>query len=44
VLVVVKDGDVELLLEALLDLEAARAEMSSRLIPPKVGATASPSG
>ena len=38
VLVVVEDGDVEPLDEAPLDLEAAGAEMSSRLMPPNVGA------
>jgi hypothetical protein len=37
VLVVVEDRDVELGLQAVLDLEAARREMSSRLMPPKVG-------
>ena len=39
VLVVVEDRNVEALDEAPLDLEAPRAAMSSRLIPPKVGAS-----
>ena len=41
VLVVVEDGDVELGAQPALDLEAARARaMSSRLMPPNVGAAA----
>lgn len=38
-LVVVEDGDVEKLPQALLDLEAAGALMSSRLMPPNDGAS-----
>jgi hypothetical protein len=40
VLVVVEDRDVELLAEPGLHLEAAGAEMSSRFMPAKPGATA----
>jgi hypothetical protein len=43
VLIVVEHGDVEALDQRRLDLKGAGGAMSSRLMPPKVGASGPPS-